>query len=697
MDSDSQLNLRVYPDKVQQSLNEAIAFQQNLYELSSDWLYYESDQHEYLKENIRYSLFGASETDALSTNIDVYTGDPVPTELLPEQAKLIDMIYSRILEVSRCRNSLHVGIIFNVLCNLKEKEDKYVAPVPVFKVKRCMERKESLKTGPHAPISNNTIGGTALYPYCVNYIDSEGRIYQNWTDYVTNNTLPKCMMVLPMGGYYQANPHVNNTADMTYVWVEIGPSPGAAKILSCLDVASAILGIGALGIGAAALAAPAIIAAPVVLTGSVCGAVSGVCTMVRSGQQLADRHQHQQSISVMDGTARSAWFGVVGGVAGGLASGSTMILNKAVRAGLTIGTAGRTTFNVITIGNIVINGMGIGNGIYNIYINYHNKKEISVLDVTQVIAHVLFFGNAVINFHTAKTIINNTQQQVLQDYEQSLRSNRHKKAFRQIRRNTQACSGDQITGDSEIIRGIRSIQNKDDFFAGVVRNNKVFRSSNAEVTFKDGHAMINHNVKFDPIDLSQQTQQVRVNTVRAVDPFHVSRSTIPSPNRMPVANYVRQLGLIRESFKPFTYYASFPISFESMNYIGKLVIDMQNFSDIGCTNLITNLANIAQHILRKSKEFAKESMDKLMYDIWIGYVRPKVENLFADLGIDASHMDRCDNLAEFFFDTAREIIEDIYNEIDNFLEEIKVSFLRSSQLQSEAAVCRICSGHLLSD
>ncbi|XP_046736936.1 uncharacterized protein LOC124405780 [Diprion similis] len=692
----SQLSLSVYPEQVQHSLNEAIAFQQNLYELSSDWLYYENDQHEFLKKNIRYSLFGAPETDAPSTDIVCCTGDPIQTELLPEQEKLIDMIYSRILEVNRCKNSLHVGVIFNVLCNLEKKEKPYVAPVPVFKVKRCMEREENLKIGPYAPGSANKIGRTALYHYCVNYIDSEGRIYKNWTDYVTNNTLPKCMMVLPMGGFYQANPLENNTTDITHVWVEIGPAPGAAKILSCLDVASTVLGIGALGITAATLAAPAIIAAPVVVAGSVCGAVSGVYATVRSGQQLADRRQHQQSISVLDETARSAWLGIVGGVAGGLASGSTMILNKAARAGLTIGKLGQTTYNVISVGNIIINGMGIGNGIYNIYMKYQNRKEVSVLDVTQVMAHVLFFGNAVMNFQTAKTIINNTQQQVLQDYEQSLRSNRHKKAFRRIRRNTQASSSDQITGDSEIIRGIQSIQNKDDFFAGVVKNRKVFSSSNAEVTFKDGHAMINNHVKFDPIELSQQPQQVRVNTVRAAEPFRVSQSTIPSPTRMPESNYIRQLNLIRESLEPFKDCSLSSIPFQTI-HIGKLIIDMQNFSENECTNLITKLANIAQYILREIRDFIMESMDKLMYHIWTVYVRPKVERLFADLEIDASHMVRCDHLAQFFFDTARAIIDDIYDGIGNFLEEIKVSFSRSSELQSEAAVCSICSGYILSD
>lgn len=35
------------------------------------------------------------------------------------------------------------------------------------------------------------------------YIDESARVYQDWQSYLTNNTLPKCVIVAPQGGEYQ--------------------------------------------------------------------------------------------------------------------------------------------------------------------------------------------------------------------------------------------------------------------------------------------------------------------------------------------------------------------------------------------------------------------------------------------------------------------------------------------------------------
>lgn len=227
--------------------------QQNLYELSSDWNYYERDQHDYLKKNIRYALFGVDDKSDESNTTN--------NDKLVKETTIIDSIYQKILEASRSKKSLYVAVIFNVLCGI-EKDEKFVIPVPIFMVKRCIEKEKKSSI-----TRQKKIGKTALYSCCVHYIDLEGRIYKNWTDYVTTNTLPKCLMVLPMGGLYQANPDASNTAEKTYVWVEIGPSPVATKITPYLDIASTALGLGALGVGVVTLAAPALLAAPVIFAG----------------------------------------------------------------------------------------------------------------------------------------------------------------------------------------------------------------------------------------------------------------------------------------------------------------------------------------------------------------------------------------------------------------------------------------------
>lgn len=34
------------------------------------------------------------------------------------------------------------------------------------------------------------------------YIDENARVYQDWDSYITNNTLPKCVIVVPENGEY---------------------------------------------------------------------------------------------------------------------------------------------------------------------------------------------------------------------------------------------------------------------------------------------------------------------------------------------------------------------------------------------------------------------------------------------------------------------------------------------------------------
>lgn len=431
--------------------------------------------------------------------------------------------------------------------------------------------------------------------------------------------------------------------------------------------------------------------------GTACGVVSGAYSTVRSGQQLVDRHEHQQSINVTDRTARSAWLGVAGGVAGGLASGSTFLLSKAAKAGMSLGAVTRSTYNVIAIGNIVVNGAGIGNGVYSIVQNYNEKKEISAIEITQVVAHLLFFGNAVLNFQTAKTVISNSQQQVLQDYENSLRSNRHKKAFKKIRQNTRASNADSITGDSEIIRGIRSIQNKDDFFAGIVRNKKIFSRSNAEVTFKDGYAMINDNMKFDPVELSQQPKNMRIHTVRAAQPLNRPRSTpsLSTPRRMPMSTYNEQVTSARELIESLPSLGQISTIICAAKYVGKLVIELQEFGKNHSEGIIAGLAKIALRIVEENRRNVTRAIDEWMYYLWKDYVQPAVDEQLEFLGLDTTRMAEIPALAELVYTVTQGIINQIYDGIEYFLEEIIEAYSNKSST-SQLSECSICSGFALS-
>jgi hypothetical protein len=75
------------------------------------------------------------------------------------------------------------------------------------------------------------------------FVDSCGRVYKNWQDYLDNNTIPECDLCYPSNGVYSA---VNGVVE-----VEFGISPAGrtgAKILNGLDFGGAVLGVGAAGV-----------------------------------------------------------------------------------------------------------------------------------------------------------------------------------------------------------------------------------------------------------------------------------------------------------------------------------------------------------------------------------------------------------------------------------------------------------------
>jgi hypothetical protein len=89
------------------------------------------------------------------------------------------------------------------------------------------------------------------------FIDSCGRVYEGWQDYLESNTIPECVLCYPRNGVYSA---VNGAVE-----VEFGISPAGrteAKVLQGLDIVGTVLSVGAAGTLIAGLFVP--VALPVV-------------------------------------------------------------------------------------------------------------------------------------------------------------------------------------------------------------------------------------------------------------------------------------------------------------------------------------------------------------------------------------------------------------------------------------------------
>lgn len=207
-----------------------------------------------------------------------------------EATKVINKIYDRICECAYIKTnpqSIYVGIIYNVIFfpdeNLeskkeeesnkkKEKADKEekkektvcditnrpaIIPIPIFTIR--LNSKKKFYIGKAA----NHIGYTKYTKiqsdYEIWYIDTNGRVYDTWTSYVTTSPLPECTMVLPKNGVYQPDPNYPIEEDYSTVWVEIMDSYAcstAAKVCRGMDYASTVAGIAGLSVGIASLFTP---------------------------------------------------------------------------------------------------------------------------------------------------------------------------------------------------------------------------------------------------------------------------------------------------------------------------------------------------------------------------------------------------------------------------------------------------------
>lgn len=284
--------------------NLAIEQQQCFYELLPDFVRYEPNEHKYLKQNIGYAIFGPpamsnEEREEImdqkgrsncyysSQNTDNIDRDIVDIVDYDKQARgVINKIYDRICECAYIKTnpqSIYVGIIYNVIFfpdeNLESKKEEdsnkkkekkkensvrpVILPIPIFTI--GLNSKGKFFIGKAANHIGYTKYTTIQSDYEVRYIDTNARVYDTWTSYVTTNPLPECTMVLPKNGVYQPDLNYPIAEDYSTVWVEIMDSPAcstAAKVCRGIDYASTAAGIAGIGLGIASMFTPL---APVVV------------------------------------------------------------------------------------------------------------------------------------------------------------------------------------------------------------------------------------------------------------------------------------------------------------------------------------------------------------------------------------------------------------------------------------------------
>lgn len=296
-------------------------------------------------------------------------------------------------------------------------------------------------------------------------------------------------MILPVNGRYKAD--VNGIIILER---HLSPACGiGVKILEGTDIASTALGLVSGGIFIAA-AVPAITVAPVALVAAgATGAVVGVYSLGRSAFTLYDRTRHKETLSFANSEARGAYLSIVAGSLGFVGAGANMAVSQLAARGVNLSQGATITINIINMTNLGAGGIGIVNSSYDVIDQWlTTKQKPSALQLVQLGSSILFFGHAVYNFKLAGTVIEETQARTIQDYQESLRSNRHRKTFSKLMKETiRQNNGDVQRGRAEVIKTVTRIGNKDDVFATLTRLNKKLNENKVKFSASNGEIKLN--------------------------------------------------------------------------------------------------------------------------------------------------------------------------------------------------------------
>ncbi|XP_045770870.1 uncharacterized protein LOC123871232 [Maniola jurtina] len=446
-------------EDIKQFKKEARTSQQEYCDLLGDreWDVIENWEWNILRRKVGFGLYGPPAATPTSDNRN--------TGYDKEQLDVIEKICDQLVEnLNFKNNNIRFACIFVVM---KVFDKRYT--VPVFKAKRDVDGSSG----------------------CV-FVDTGARKYADWQDYLSNNTLQKCIYCYPTRGLYEY------TED-NEVRVSFGTSPACdfiSRVFSIFDTAATCVTVVATGVGVAALCTVPV-AGPILAATAVAGATTGAYGVTRSSYALYDRAAHSQSIAFTDAEARGCWLSIVGSSLGFAQGRMIASMTQSARLGEVMGKAGRIAFLVVQTGSLTVNGIGIIHGLA-VLIDKSERNELTPLDVFQFSASVLFFTNAAINLKTASTIIKEVQHDVIDGHRQVL----SKDAKKLFNKQTGKLRGpDEMHGNAKVVKQLNRIENSKDLYEMMsdknVANHKVKLTPDG---FK-GMLEVNKNLKIHPLKL----------------------------------------------------------------------------------------------------------------------------------------------------------------------------------------------------
>ncbi|XP_059608663.1 uncharacterized protein LOC132256331 [Phlebotomus argentipes] len=331
---------------------------------------------------------------------------------------------------------------------------------PVFRIMKCVK----------------SVNDNSARDCCMIFVDVNARVYANWEAFCKENILPECIVVAPKKGIFMGK----KVEDEWLIALEKMLSPAATpdqKFARGADTTASYVGMTAAGVLVGGLMLPVL--APLAGAAAVTGGACSLWSAYRSGKNLSDRSEHEQSIKLSDAEARASWLGVAGGTLG-VASG---VAGKAVASmatnGKNISTLVQHTVTGLNVSTLVVSGAGTINGFVDIlFVN--DDQPVSKLQLVQLSTSLFMFTHSVYNFQMTSTIIEGHQDMTIKQMRENLSRNQGR-AFDKMAKETMRLNSK--TGKADIIRSLRKIPDQKSYFRDMYKMNKQLNNANVKPSF----------------------------------------------------------------------------------------------------------------------------------------------------------------------------------------------------------------------
>ena len=163
--------------------------------------------------------------------------------------------------------------------------------------------------------------------------------------------------------------------------------------------------------------------------------------------------------------------------------------------------------------------------------------------------------------------MNEAQANSMQNIQDSLRSNRYRKTFNKLYRETvRTNDGNVQAAKAEVISTIRSMPNVDETFAVLTRNNKLFNKQGIKFAASDRGITLN-GYKVDILNMGAMSKSTT--TAFLID---LPKAPIPTKEQVQTSNF-EIITFLKANFLNFCTYANLLLKGNCLNIISQILLD----------------------------------------------------------------------------------------------------------------------------